>query len=331
MKLNEIDLNKSMAVFHVDMDGMGSFILNKFFNINYTKSISTNYGENFELESLQSGFYNTVIYTDFTPSEICRKAIIENNIKCLIIDHHEGVKEEIEEFCKQYFNVEYIYDNTKSGTKLYYEWLLSQNFKGNDTSDHIVNLIDCYDLYKQDSPLWNEAFKLNTLLYCTGKYYYKEDRFQCFEFFINTMLWKMQNADKFFFNALEVSKINADIEKGNRIFEELIKNSATEISTRQDNRGNYFAIFHCKSKVSDVCNRLLKKYPKLKYVACINDFDKDNPKISLRSVDDFDLLQLCNVKGHKNASGVNSDEVGDMKEFVRKLESKEIYEFGYQD
>ena len=79
MKLNEIDLSKTLFVEHCDWDGIQPYILNKFFNIDYAKSISVNYGEDLELESLQSGLYENVIYVDFTPSETCQKVIIENN------------------------------------------------------------------------------------------------------------------------------------------------------------------------------------------------------------------------------------------------------------
>ena len=76
------------------------YILNKFFNINFAKSISTNYGEELELESVQSGLYENIVYVDFTPSESIRKIIEEKQMNVLILDHHLAVKEEIEEWCK---------------------------------------------------------------------------------------------------------------------------------------------------------------------------------------------------------------------------------------
>ena len=145
------------------------------------------------------------------------------------------------------------------------------------------------------------------------------------------MLWKMQNADHFFFNSLEQSKINADISKENQLFEGLVNNASKEISTRKDEKGLYFVVFHCNSKISAICNRLLTKYKKLTYVICINNYDKENPKISLRSREGFNLLSLTFCKGHENACGVSEDDVGSMKEFVKKLENKEIYDLGYKE
>ena len=98
MKLNEIDLDKTLFVEHRDVDGLMPYILNKFFKINFTDSISTNYGELLELEPIKNNNYQNVIYIDFTPSESIRKIIEEKQMNVLILDHHLAVKEEIEEW-----------------------------------------------------------------------------------------------------------------------------------------------------------------------------------------------------------------------------------------
>ena len=333
IKLNEIGLDKTIEVLHCDLDGIQPYIISKFFNINFAKSISTNYGELLELEPIKTENYKNVIYVDFTPSVEVRKIIEEKQMNVLILDLHESVHDEIVEWCKIYPKAEYIFDDNRCGTKIYYDYLMENGYKNktNSVVEQIVNLVNIYDLYKQDNELWETAFRLNTLLYCTGKYWEKDDRFKCYEFFINNILWKMQNADHFFFNSLEESKINADIAKSNKIFEDLVKNASKEISTRKDSRGNYFAVFNCKSKISDVCNKLLKRYKKLKYVICINKYDVENPRVSLRCLDDFDLTELMYVKGHKCASGISDELVDNMKDFVKKLENKEIYELGYRN
>lgn len=335
IKLNDLDLNKIIMCSHADMDGIQPFVLNKFFNLNYAKSISTNYGENLELESVQSGLYENIVYTDFTPSEIVRNAIKEKNMNVMIFDHHIAVKKEIEQFVKEYGEdkVTYIFDNERCGTKIYYDYLMENGYKDktNCVVEKIVNLTDTYDLYKQDSELWSESDKLNRLMYSSGKYYIKDDRLKCFEVFINSMLWKIQNMKEFKFVAWEMEKIQKDINKENEIFENLVRNASKEISTRKDSKGNYFAIINCNSKISAICNRVLSKYKKLTYVICINDYDKENPKISLRSRDEFNLLDLNFCKGHEQACGISDELVGDMKDFIKKLKSKELYELGYQN
>lgn len=333
MRLCELDLNKTLFVEHCDLDGIMPYILSKFFKIDYFKFISTNYNEDSELDDLKSGLYDNVIYVDFSPSELCRKEIICKKIKCVTIDHHIAVKEEMDDFCDVYDNAEYIFDNDKCGTKLYYEWLKSQGYKGNSVSDYIVNLTDVYDLYRQDSELWEVADKLNRLLYSSCAWYVLKanslNRIGAYKFFINTILWKMENTECFFFNNLEMQKINSDLKKENDIFDNLISNASSEISTRKDSEGNYFAVFKCNSKISAIASRMLNKYKSLKYCVIINEYDIDNPRISLRSRDGFDLLRLNYASGHSNASGVNYD--GDMKVLVENLKSKKLYELGYKE
>ena len=333
MKLNEIDLSKTLFVEHVDFDGLIPFVLNKFFNINYDKSICTNYNEDLEHEHLPN--YETVVYVDFTPNENARKIIKENNIYCMILDHHIGTKEEIENFCKEYDKCEYIFDNDRCGTKIYYEWLKEQGYKGNDVSDEIVELTNTYDLYKKERSNWDLADKCNRLLYSTTAWYVLKadptNRIEAYKFFINSMLWKMQNANNFFFNKIETEKINADIQKENDIFNELIRNSSTEISTRKDCKGKYFAVFNCNSKISAVANKLMEKYKKLDYCIVINAYDENNPKISLRCKDRFNLLELNNTAGHELACGINADTIENMKQFADDLKSKKIYELGYKE
>ena len=339
IKLNDFDLNKTIRVSHTDADGTVPFILDKFFNITFAKSISTNYGENLELESIQSGLYDNIIYTDFTPSENIRKAITEKQMNVIVFDHHIAVKDEMETFVKEYGSdkIVYVFDNDRCGTKIYYDYLMDNGYKDktNSVVEYIVNLIDVYDLYKVKDPLFKEAEKCNRLLYSTCAWYILKteptNRIEAYKFFINSMLWKMQNADNFFFNKIEIEKINKDIKKENDIFNELIANASTEISTRKDSEGKYFAVFNCNSKISAVAHKLMEKYKKLDYCVIINQYDENEPKISLRSRDDFDLLRLNHTKGHKLACGIDADDVKDMKEFVKLLKNKTIYELGYKD
>ena len=331
MKLNEIDLSKTVMVHHIDFDGWIPYVLSLYFQINYEKFIPTNYNENTELESLQSGLYETVIYVDFTPSESCQKAIVEHNIRCLILDHHESVCEEIKEFCKNYSNAEYIYNIDKCGTKLYCEWLKEQGYVGNEVSEHLVELTNTYDLYKKSSPLWKEAENCNRLLYSSGKYYYKDDRLKCFETFINSMIWKLQNMNEFKFVGWEMEKIQSDINKENELFESIIRNASKEISTRKDSKGHYFIVYTCKSKISAIASRILDKYKKVDYCIILNDYNPNDIKISLRSRDNFDLLTLNHTSGHSNACGINADSVGDVTKFANDLKNKVIFELGYKE
>ena len=69
--------------------------------------------------------------------------------------------DEIEQFVKDYGEdkVTYIFDNDRCGTKIYYDYLIENEYKSktNEVVEKIVNLTDTYDLYKQDSELWSDA------------------------------------------------------------------------------------------------------------------------------------------------------------------------------
>ena len=312
--------NNVLFVSHIDLDGFMPIVLNQFFNIEYGKEINTNYGEELEVSELSN--YKNVIYVDFTPCENARKVIDDNKINCIVIDHHESQYEEISNWCKDLDYVEYIYDNDRSGTLIYYDWLLSLGYKGNNVTDYLSKVVSIYDLFQKDNELWEVADNLNRLLYSSGKYYLT-DKKECFSFFISTMLWKCQNAESFFFSKLELSKIMVDKKKEDDIFLNLVNNAKSELSTRQDEKGDYFCVFKCKSKISAICFKLLEKYKKLSYVICINDYDVDKPKISVRSREDFDCLSLEGVKGHKNAGGYENP----TREIVEQLWNKDIYSF----
>ena len=74
----------------------------------------------------------------------------------------------------------------------------------------------------------------------------------------------------------------------------------------------------------------MEKYKKVDYLLIINDYNQDEPKVSLRSRE-MNLLDLNFTSGHELACGIDSEKVGDMKEFVRKLKNKEIFELGYKE
>ena len=300
--------NRTLMVAHVDLDGIMPFALNHFCGFPFTKEIPTNYeekGEHHELSLMGENDY--VLYVDFTPDEEARKIITEKGIDCTIIDHHESQSESINEWKKTYPKVEFIYDSTKSGTLLYYEYLCSKNtkVKGNRVVEEICNLVSTYDLWQKDSPLWEKAQNLNRLMWKIANWAYKDEPLKLHEYFINGQVWKMENADSFFFNRFEQEKIDADIKAEREIFIEYTTNRQ-KIKTRKDSNGNYFSIIKLNKKVSIICSMLLEKYRKLDYIICINTYDSDTPRISIRSKEHINVLDFKNVKGHAQAGGMEN-------------------------
>lgn len=306
-----------------DLDGIFPLVLNRYCEIPFYKEISTNYNERGEHSDLeQLGAEDLALYVDFTPDEEARQIIETNQVSCLIIDHHESQYEPIIEWQKSYNKVEYIYDVTKSGTYLYYEFLCNNDYpvKGNKVAKEVCTLVSTYDLWQKDSPLWEQAQNLNRLMWKLPNWAYKDNPLKLHEYFINGQLWKLQNSDKFFFNRFEMEKINADIKMEQKLFNEFISGKR-QIKTRKDSKGNYFSIIVLNKKVSAICSMLLEKYKKLDYIICINDYDKDSPKISVRSKEHINVLDFQGVKGHPQAGGVENA----TPELCESLWSKKTY------
>ena len=308
MKFKENTLGNTLFTCHSDLDGIMPLVLNHFCNIDFYKEISTNYderGEHFDLGQLTEN--DCVLYVDFTPDEEARKIISDNGIYCIIIDHHESQKEVIGEWQKNYNKVKYIYDVTKSGTLLYYEYLCNEDYpvKENKVAEELCNLVSTYDLWQKNSPLWEKAQNLNRLMWKIPNWSCKNDPLRLHKYFIDGQIWKLQNAETFFFNRFEMEKINEDIKKEREILNEFL-NKKRRIITRKDKQGNYFSVIKLDKKISAICSLLLEKYRKLDYIICINEYDADSPKISVRSKEHINVLDFKGVKGHLQAGGVEN-------------------------
>ncbi|MGD9679027.1 MAG: hypothetical protein AB7V16_11855 [Vulcanibacillus sp.] len=291
---------------HNDLDGVFPIILAK----RYSQQLGNpdlwmnGYNDSdYNHDELQN--YDVVIYPDFSPDEKCRKIIQDNNIICYVLDHHIAVYDELTKWAKTYDKVFYTFSETQSGTEIFYNWLKENfNIETNQTIDEAVILVSTYDTWKKESPLWTEAQNLNRLLYKVLDY--KTQGLRKYNLFISIMNHKFDFEDHFYFNKIEMMKINQDIAKEDELFNEIISKPGKTIKTRKDEQGRYFAVIKCNSKVSAICNRLLEKYKKLDYVIALNAFNKEKPSISLRSKQHFNLLELERAKGHEGAAGIEN-------------------------
>lgn len=291
-----------LLITHIDLDGCGSLIINSIFDIKFDKINFTNYGDSNELEFLEElKKDDIVVYTDFSPNESARKLIKLSNCKCIIYDHHESVYDEISKW--EYDNFEYHYDISKSGTKIYYD-LIKNNYPNNLVLNEFVELVSVYDLYQKTSPLWEMADKLNRCFFKTLTYYKQgADKFMSF---IKNQVYKCTNFTEFKFSSWEQEKIDKDIQEEEEIFNELVLHSAKLLKTRKDEDGNYFVVVKLNKKISAIASRILNKWKKLQYVIVINTYKNDDWKISIRSRDDFNMLEYKGVKGHPSACAIEN-------------------------
>lgn len=293
-----------LRITHCDLDST-STVVDRVFGIEFDKINYTNYGDESELLFLDELDENSEVwYTDFSPNKDAQKIIAESGAKCFIFDHHESVKDSIDNWMKEYPNVKYYFDNDKSGTKIYYDEI-KKDYEFNSCLDEYVNLVSTYDLFDKENPYWEKAEKLNRCFFKSLCYY--KDGVEKIETYIKSQVYKCKNYEHFEFTTWELEKIQKDINEENELFNNIITNKEC-MKTRKDEYGNYFVVVKLKKKISAIANRLLEKYKKLQYVIVINEYFDDDWKVSLRSRKGFNLLDFEYCSGHEEACGITSDE-----------------------
>lgn len=100
----------------------------------------------------ESSDETTVYIVDFSFNEEMTSQICKANKKVIVIDHHRGVLDKLQNVKDE--NFELIFDNDKSGARLAHDYALSNGFYFKEISNisRITNLV-------QDRDLWQFKFK----------------------------------------------------------------------------------------------------------------------------------------------------------------------------
>ena len=86
---------------------------------------------------------NTVVYiVDFSLKEEDLKTLLSIAKKVVIIDHHIGVKGLLEKLSKEYENLEYVFDNHRSGASL--TWIY---FYGKENIPDLIKYVEDKDIW----------------------------------------------------------------------------------------------------------------------------------------------------------------------------------------
>jgi oligoribonuclease NrnB/cAMP/cGMP phosphodiesterase (DHH superfamily) len=220
---------------------------------------------------------DTIIYiVDFSLKENDYEILLKSAKKIINIDHHVGAKDKINSILKKYNNIEYIYDENKSGAGL----TLSYFYK--DKKSKLVDLVEDRDLWKWK---YNKETKyLNSYLYM----------------FINNP----KKIEKFLFSDIEDL-----IKKGGIISEYqdfLVKNFIEKNESIYLKIGNYYIKgYNTQFFQSEIGDILSSEY---KIPIALYNISGDNVYISFRSKDGqnpsaLELAGLLGGGGHKNAAG----------------------------
>ncbi len=237
---------------------------------------------------------NTVVYiVDFSLKEEDLKTLLSIAKKVVIIDHHIGVKDLLEKLAKEHENLEYVFDNHRSGASL--TWIY---FYGDENIPDIIK-------YVEDKDIWTWKYGEIT------KY-------------VNTYLVLLTNKpDKI--KELLNKDISEIIEKGKLLSEYtdfLINRFIEKAKETKIKIGDYVVRgFNTNLFQSEIGNILSTKFNEA--VALFN-ISGDKVKFSFRSCEGqhpnaLELAQILGGGGHKHAAGA----VASLKDFCNMIITEE--------
>ena len=161
---------RTLLITHTDLDGVGSLILSKLFQLDITDYIFMNYDELYEENGSEDEkvilelpfIYDRIFVTDVATNKNFYDYLSSVCQTFGVFDHHEKTAE-IADLANVYYSIE------KSGTELFYDELKSEagTYKSWDT---FVNGVSAYDLWKLDSPDRELGENLNRLFFAIKRY-----------------------------------------------------------------------------------------------------------------------------------------------------------------
>lgn len=315
--------NIKLKITHNDTDGMGSIILDKIHNIDYDDTLSLGYefwDNPTTLEYIKS--FKNIVITDLSFSEKLFHELIKLGIYISCYDHHTS-SSYLANLPKSN-KYEVYHDETRSGTKIYFEEFILKNFsRVKKIERYFVELVDTYDLWKKESPLWEEAQSLTRVLY--GMSDWTVEGYASKEKFINQQIKKIQRLSEWRWLNNEQKFITNAILKE----ETALKDAEARFNKRIDSKGVPFGVFYLGGKISITATKILEIHKDLKYVIVQNSFRELNSKISIRSrnEEEFNCLDLQIAAGHTCAAGGEFKNNTEAKDFL----DGNIYCLAYKD
>jgi len=307
---------ENKSILHIsdsDLDGVSSRIVGEWYLKPYSKIYTPlNTGErqftDFDFSLAEQ--YDIIIFTDIAPPSI---EFIEKlgKEKVFIFDHHQTSRDVLGDLDR------YVFSLDMCGAKLFYTELLKGRSRRKAIIDRYIELTNIYDMWKIESDDWNSAKYLNYILYgyVNWNFAHIQKDTEKYEKFINIQLSKFVQYDNFFFTNYEKRLIEKALQRE----EQAYLNSKKKLQFRIDNEGNTYAYTECSTKVSITASKLLNELnDKIVYIAILNTFDKNDLKVSLRSLGNFDttyITEKWSGGGHKNASAFKFQNNEDLENF----------------
>jgi len=240
--------------------------------------------------------YDLILFSDLAPTIDLFCIILKKGCNIIICDHHETTWDL---YTKDTAIIPtdskmFRYAEDKSGCKIFYELMLEWGLKETETIKRFVDLVDTYDLWKREHPFWQDAKRLNLVLYSRmfidgSKFYHDQ-------------LKKFQKSDYFFFLDAEVEAYK----KAEQKELEAIKKAEKEKQIRKDSLGFKYIYFEAGSKISNTSSYFLDTYADIDYTCCYATFNPEEQKFSLRSRGFPKVNEIAAVHGgggHEGSAG----------------------------
>jgi len=310
IELENAYYDRFIHVSHNDLDGYGcSYVINKYLGSN--NRVNLDYGDinNFiKDESLVENSF--VLFTDLNLSINQCDYLESLDIRWAVIDHHgTGVESALAYPDNYYLNI----DN--SATYLCFDILSTMNiFDGMNINSinhlkSVVDIIDSYDMWRKDSPLFNYGTLLSDYIY-KNPFYFKELK-SSYSFFIfdEMSIYRPHTISEveFVYPNLFRKWINSPLENSYDISTN--KLCALKHLEHFNNYYNYkndkFIIYpYVPGAVAQYCFDELLSQEDYKDKVLIS-LNLDNGKCSFRSVNDLSstYAKVFNGGGHPNSAG----------------------------
>ena len=273
----------TLLITHTDLDGISVLVLTRYFGVKFKKVYVWNY-EEINIDDMKK--YKNIIMVDLSIDEKSFLDLKQRGCDIRIYDHHETSK-----YISKYKGN--IWDMNRCGTRIFYDNYIKflPMFKENKSVEDYVLLVDTFDRWQQNNPLWERALNLQRLFTST-------------QHFINIGVEYIKR--NLVFTPSESMTIIQTIHDEDKEYKESIRG----MKKYTDSKGVIYGVIPIKKYVSIVCNRILNNNQDLVYV--IGYYPSG--RISVRSVERFDVTTLKGIHGHKNAGGgfMNKNEIKEL-------------------
>jgi hypothetical protein len=290
----------TIVINHCDLDAVGCKIVLDIYNFPYDKMLTVNYGD-ITMDSEEIYSYDKIICTDFSlPTTIVEKLLSLGKFVD-IYDHHDYTNDESTKglLTLGHKNFRLYHDLTKCGTSIVAKEFKPPKYRFKKNFSYFINLVNIYDMYQKQSPLWEDAQNCNRILWGCLDWSYKD--IHKFDFICSYWINKIKNNNEWQWSTFEQEKINRAIQIENEEY----KKAMSTYSTYIDNKGIKYGVAVASKKISIVASMILDNNKDIVYLIMMNTFGSKWGKISLRTSETtgFDCTQFEECHGHKEASG----------------------------